>query len=169
MTTDLYTVADVKRIRDLLAKEQHGLCKVTGHLLEKQAVLDHAHDEDQLVRGVLHRQVNAFAGKTENAYDRLLGWWYPEPLYVILRHLADYLEDCEKNPTKYRHPGWIKKINTKFNKLKEPSKDSVLESLGQPRGSNAKQRKELFRKSVLSRQFGYEFLKTVIKKASNND
>lgn len=163
MTTDLYTSADIKKVRELLTKEQNNKCAITGlEIPDKQHVTDHAHDETQLVRGVLHRQVNAFAGKAENAFTRLIAWWYPNDLPTLLRECADYLE--KKPDGRYRHNGWIKKINTQFNKLKEAQKDSVLIALGKPEGKNAVERKKLFQSAVLTKQFSYDTLRDVINK-----
>lgn len=162
-TTDLYNTADVKKVRELLTKEQFNTCAVTGlDIPVKQHVLDHVHDETQLVRGVLHRQVNAFLGKSENAFTRLIAWWYPNDLPTLLRECADYLE---KEPdTRYRHNGWIKKINTEFNKLKEAQKDSVLVALGKTTGKNGVERKKLFQSAVLTKQFSYDTLRDIINK-----
>jgi hypothetical protein len=161
MTIDLYNTADVKKVRELLTKEQDNKCAITGlEIPVKQHVLDHAHDETQFVRGVLHRQVNAFAGKAENAYTRLIAWWYPNDLPTLLRECADYLE---KEPDgKYRHNGWIKKINTEFNKLKEAHKDVVIVALGQTKGKNGAERKKLFQKAVLTREFTYDTIRALI-------
>lgn len=161
MTIDLYNTADVKKVREQLIKEQDNKCAVTGlDIPVKQHVLDHAHDETQFVRGVLHRQVNAFAGKAENAYTRLIAWWYPNDLPTLLRECADYLE---KEPDgRYRHNGWIKKINTEFNKLKEANKDVVLVALGQTKGKNGAERKKLFQKAVLTREFTYDTIRALI-------
>ena len=168
MTIDLYNTTDVKKVRELLTKEQDNKCAVTGlDIPAKQHVLDHAHDETQFVRGVLHRQVNAFAGKAENAYTRLIAWWYPNDLPTLLRECADYLE---KEPDgRYRHNGWIKKINTEFNKLKESHKDVVLVALGQTKGKNGAERKKLFQKAVLTKQFSYDTIRALILELKERD
>lgn len=167
-TVDLYNTADVKKVREQLTKEQKNKCAVTGlDIPTKQHVLDHAHDDTQFVRGVLHRQVNAFAGKAENAYTRLIAWWYPNDLPTLLRECADYLE---KQPDgRYRHNGWIKKINTEFNKLKEAHKDVVLVALGQTKGKNGVERKKLFQKAVLTREFTYDTIRALILELKERD
>jgi hypothetical protein len=167
MTIDLYNTADVKKVRELLTKEQFNTCAVTGlDIPVKQHVLDHAHDETQFVRGVLHRQVNAFLGKSENAFTRLIAWWYPNDLPTLLRECADYLE---KEPDgRYRHNGWIKKINTEFNKLKEAQKDNLLVALNQSRGKNGAERKKLFQKAVLTKQFSYDTIRTLIQEIKDS-
>jgi len=159
---DLYNTSDVKQVRELLTKEQNNKCLVTGiEIPEKQHVLDHAHDDTQLVRGVLHRQVNAFLGKAENAFDRLIAWWYPNDLPTLMRECANYLE--RKPDERFRHPGWIKKINTKFNKLKESDKDKALEMIGVGKGKNAVERKKLFQEAILTRDYGYDTLCVILQ------
>lgn len=167
-TVDLYNTADVKKVREQLTKEQDNKCAVTGlDIPTKQHVLDHAHDDTQFVRGVLHRQVNAFAGKAENAYTRLIAWWYPNDLPTLLRECADYLE---KQPDgRYRHNGWIKKVNTEFNKLKEAHKDVVLVALGQTKGKNGAERKKLFQRAVLTREFTYDTIRALILELKERD
>lgn len=167
-TVDLYNTADVKKVREQLTKEQKNKCAVTGlDIPTKQHVLDHAHDDTQFVRGVLHRQVNAFAGKAENAYTRLIAWWYPNDLPTLLRECADYLE---KQPDgRYRHNGWIKKVNTEFNKLKEAHKDVVLVALGQTKGKNGAERKKLFQRAVLTREFTYDTIRALILELKERD
>jgi len=162
-TVDLYNAADVKKVREFLTNEQNNKCAVTGiEIAAKQHVTDHAHDETQLVRGVLHRQTNSFLGKAENAFVRLIAWWYPNDLPTLLRECAEYLE---KEPDlRYRHNGWIKKINTKFNKLKESQKDSVLAKLGKPPGKNAVERKKMFQSAVLTKKFSYSVICSFINK-----
>ena len=162
MTQDLYTAADIKKEKKRLLKDQGGIDPILKEeLQDKDAVCDHCH-VTQHTRSALHRQSNAFEGLVFNAYKRCLEWVTDKPLPEILRNLADYVEaDYSNNPY---HNGWLKRISTDFNKLKESDKDQVLIQLGQPKGSNAKQRKELFRKAVLSRTFGYPMLKSILEK-----
>lgn len=160
MIEDLYTTNDIKRIREVLLKEQDGFCAVTGlKIPDKQAVTDHAHDDEQLVRGILHRQINAWIGKAENAHTRLIKWWYPHDLPTLMRLCADYLE---RGHTHYRHSNWIKKIQTMFNTLPEASKKAILSTLGQEQGGNSTQRKALFRKAIMSRKYTFDYLKDLI-------
>lgn len=160
----LYTATDVKKVRAILQQEQGGLDLITKiPIPDNQACLDHSHTT-QLVRGVLHRQTNAALGKLEGVYTRYLSYWYEGTLSDFLRQSADYLEreeDC-----RYYHPGWIKKVCTEFSKLNEAGKKSMLEFLGSPQGSNATERKKLFRKAVLSKKFTYEGLMKEIKERS---
>jgi len=163
-TEDLYTTKDVERIRKLLTEEQENCCAITGiELAPKQHCLDHAHDENQFIRGVAHRQSNAALGRFENVYKQYLSYWYPGKLSDFLRQCAAYLE---KSPDdRYRHPGWIKKAKTKFNALSERQKDKVLVDLGYEKGSNSKQRKDIFDKLVLDRKLGYDTIREAIQAA----
>jgi len=170
MIEDLYTVKDVQRVRELLLKEQHNLDLIT-HLLipPKQACLDHRHDSEQLVRGVLHRQSNAVLGKLEGVWTRYLSYWYPHDLPTFLRQAADYLEDTERNHDKrYRHPNWIKKVKTFYNALNAKQQNQVLVKLSSPEGSNPVKRKELFAKVILQRELGYDKIQSVIQQVKEN-
>ncbi len=160
MTIDLYNTADVKKVREQLIQEQKGLCAITGiPTASKDFALDHAHDENQFVRGAAHKQANAALGKLENLAVRYL-YWYPDGLPEFLRRCADYLE--EEHDTRWRHPMWQKKINTLFNKLKESDKDKVLRLLGQEVCKNGVERKKAFQKAILSREFSFNVLRDTI-------
>lgn len=168
MTIDLYNTSEVTKVRKKLTEEQNNKCLVTGiEIPPKQHVLDHAHDDDQFVRGVLHRQVNAFLGKVENAHTRLMQWWYPNDLPTLMRQCADYLE--REQDTRYRHTMWIKKINTAFNKLKSSEKDKVLELMGLEKGKNDAERKKFFQRGILTREYGYDTIRQLIGEIKNED
>lgn len=163
MTKHLYNPKDVREVRELLYKEQKGKDAVTNLDLEfKDSVTDHDH-KTQFVRAVLHRQVNSFIGKLENNFTRMISWWYDGTLPDFLRQCADYLEKEHKQ--EYLHPAWLKKCQTEFNKLPEASKASVLSSLGQANGRNGKERKEAFRKALMSREHTFEEVMSLISSA----
>lgn len=163
-TEDLYTAKDVERVRKFLTEEQNNCCAITSiELAPKQHCLDHAHDENQFVRGVAHRQANSALGKLEGVYTRYLSYWYPGKLSDFLRQCAAYLE--QPHDERFRHNGWIKKAKTMFNALNEKQKDQVLKELGYDTGSNGKQRKEIFAKLVLDRSLGYDTIRKTIKEA----
>lgn len=128
MTKRLLTNAkDVSgcKLELLSLQDSKDLC--TGLRLEvKDSCLDHDHSND-LVRGVLHRQVNAYIGKLENNYVRMLRWWYPEDLPFFLRKCADYLELEQEM---IYHSGWIKTCTVEFNKLKVGEQNKVLGAFG---------------------------------------
>jgi hypothetical protein len=154
MTIDLYNTADVKKVREQLIEEQEGLCAITGiPTASNNFALDHKHDHEQLVRGAAHKQANAALGKLENLAVRYL-YWYPDGLPEFLRKCAEYIE--RQPDRRWRHPGWIKKVNTLFNKLKEAQKDAVLLAMKQPVGKNGVERKKLFQKAILTREFSYD-------------
>ena len=163
MTTDLYTATDVKNAREQLLEEQQGKCAITGITIrpDRTAVLDHVHDDEQLVRAVIERETNALLGVTENAYKRHIKYWSDIPLSTLLRYIADYLDKYPKDK-RYRHSSWVAKVKVFFNKLNSKQQDSVLESLGSTKGTNLKDRKAKFAKVVLDRSLGYAKIVTVI-------
>lgn len=165
-TVDLFTTKDTTRIRELLLKEQNGLDLITGlEIPPKQAVTDHKHDNEQFVRGILHRQTNASLGKLEGVWTRYLSYWYPYDLPTFLRQAADYIEKFDKEPDKrFRHPNWQKKVKTKFNALNAKQQDKVLLALGSQQGKNVKERRDIFSKIVLDRNLGFDKISSVIDK-----
>lgn len=162
MTESLYTPTEVKKIRDKLAKEQNNIDPILKEPFKETIACDHDHTT-QHVRAALNRNCNAFEGLVFNAHKRCLGWLTDKPLPVILRNLADYLEqDYSHNPY---HPGWLKRVKTLFNQLSEKQKDKVLSDLGYEKGVNSKQRKEIFAKLVLDRKLGYDTIREAIQSA----
>lgn len=166
MTIDLYSVKDIKNVREKLFKEQKFLDKLTGLTVDHKTIcLDHSHDENQYVRAVLHRQTNAALGKLENVWLRYLSYWYPYSLPTFLRQAADYIDNFSKQPDKrYRHPSWMKKVKTLFNKLQSKNQDKVLLILAGIKGKNVKERKTLFNKIVSDRNKGFLKIKDTINK-----
>jgi N-glycosylase/DNA lyase len=164
MTQDLYTSADVSKVRALLYKEQQGKCALSGvEFPLKDFHTDHRHDEEQLVRAALYKQSNMALGKLEGLWTRYLAYWYPSTLPEFLRAAADYLERSEANPdTRWRHVGWIKKIQTKFNKLTATQQNTVLQSLDRPNGKNPAERKKYFLAAVKSKVYGYDIIRNII-------
>lgn len=169
MTQDLYTTSDVKKVREQLLLEQDNKCAILGIPIkpERTPVLDHFHNDEQLVRGVVEREINAYLGVLENAHKRYLRYWLPTPLPDVLKALASYIERSEAIPdTRFRHPGWIKFCRTQFNKLPAKRMDEVLEELGSTPGKNLVERKAKFAKVVLDRNLGYNTILNVIKKGN---
>ena len=161
-TEDLYTTKDVERIRKLLVCEQGGIDPILQVPFKEPPCLDHDH-ETQLVRGALGRNSNAFEGKVYNAFIRCLRWQTNLTFTEVLKNLVTYLEkDCEISAY---HPAWIKKAKTKFNALSEKQKDKVLVDLGYEKGTNSKQRKDIFAKLVLDRKLGYDTIREAIQAA----
>lgn len=166
MTEDLYTASDIKRVREFLLAEQNNKCAALGIPIkpDRTPVLDHFHNDEQVVRGVLEREVNAFLGVIENANKRYLRYWIPTPLPEVLRALAGYLERSEATPDRrFRHNGWLKKVKVWFNKLPAKKMDEVLLQLGSSPGKNLVDRKAKFAKVVLDRSLGYDTISQVIK------
>lgn len=166
MTEDLYTTSDIKRVREFLLAEQNNKCAALGIPIKpgRTPVLDHFHNDEQVVRGVLEREVNAFLGVIENANKRYLRYWLPTPLPEVLRALAGYLERSEATPDRrFRHNGWLKKVKVWFNKLPAKKMDEVLLQLGSSPGKNLVDRKAKFAKVVLDRSLGYDTISQVIK------
>lgn len=164
MTKDLYTAAEVKAVRQLLLKEQEGLCalsKIKVTLADTHC--DHAHDDMQLVRGALHRHSNLTLGKLEGLWNRYLAHWYPHNLQTFLRQAADYLD--RPVDTRWRHPGWHKKLKVAYNKLTAKQQDLVLASLGCTIScTNATTRKKELGKLLKDRNLGYNAIKEAINK-----
>jgi hypothetical protein len=167
MTRSLYTAADIKKEKEKLYQEQQGIDPILKEkILPKDSVCDHDHTT-QHCRAALHRQSNAFEGLCFNAYKRCLMWLTDKPLPDILRNLADYLEqDFSKNPY---HNGWIKKINTEFNKLKEADKDKMLNKMQIASAKNASERKKSFQKAILTRDYSYDILRNFIGEIRNEN
>ena len=119
------------------------------------------------MRGVLHRQTNAFLGKLENAYIRYIKWWYVGTLSEFLRGCADYIE--KEHPKDYLHPAFIKSLQVQFNKLNEKQKQNVLSYFGEDKGCNGNQRKVIFKKFILKRTHSMTEILDVIKKEKGNE
>lgn len=161
-TTELYNAKDKKEVRQLLLKEQNGLCALTGLPIdESKAVLDHCHN-NHFVRGVLHRSVNSCLGVFENAWKRHMKWWYNGTLSDFLRECANYIEQPQDN--RYIHDNWLKACQSKFNALDEKSKAAVLKDMALNDGKNGKERKEIFRKGLLSRRYTLTQIENILRK-----
>jgi len=162
LTKELYNPRDKAEVRDLLLKEQGNKCVITGLPLDKrESVLEHAHDDEMFVRGVASRAANSALGVLENAFKRYCAWWFPGTLSEFLRKCASFLE--RPVDKRFRHDQWLKKSGILFNKLSEGQKKEVLHLLGQPQGSNATERKKLFRSALMTRKFSYEDVKKIIQ------
>lgn len=165
--THLYSAKDVQEVREKLLTDQEGFDLITGlPIPKKQAVLDHDHNTN-FVRGVLHRQTNAFLGKLENAYTRYIKWWYVGTLSDFLRGCADYIE--KEHPKEYLHPAFIRSLQVQFNKLNEKQKQNVLSNFGEDKGCNGNQRKVIFKKFILKRTHSMTEILDVIKKEKDNE
>jgi hypothetical protein len=161
MTTDLFTTTDISKVRTLLIKEQGSISALSGLPLE-QPVLDHLHDIEQFVRGVINSKENVALGRIEGLYGRYIGYWYKGTYPEFLRLVADYIERGVDR--RFRHNGWLKKALTEYNKLSEGKKDLVLAALDSPLGKNGVERKKNFSKALMTRKFSYNTVMNLIKK-----
>jgi len=162
MTRELYSPKDKAEVRDLLLKEQGNKCALTGLPLDKsQAILEHAHDDEMFVRGVTSRAANSLLGVIENNFKRYMSWWFSGTISEFLRQCATFLE--RPHDKRFRHDQWLKKSGILFNKLPEGQKKEVLHLLGQPQGSNATERKKLFRSALMTRKFTFAEVKKLIQ------
>jgi Recombination endonuclease VII len=164
--THLFTPKDVKEARLKLLEKQGGKDPITNETIpDKQSVLDHDH-KTQYVRAVLHRQINVFVGKIENAFTRYISWWYNGTLPQLLRGVADYLD--KEQPREYVHPKFINKLNSEFSKLRERDKNQILVMLGVDSEEvdnlkNGVQRKAKFVEQIKTGKFNYETVYNMIK------
>lgn len=114
------------------------------------AVVDHCHNTG-LVRGVLHRQSNAWAGKIENSWKRFGQNNSDLTLPEALRALATYLEQAR---TDVLHPVGLRQKCNRFGRL---NKDEQIETLKEfnyneyeiSSCNNSKARTKLFRIALL--------------------
>lgn len=159
----LFSVQDITRVRELLYKEQKGIDPILKETIALSgSVLDHSHIT-QRCRAVLHRQSNSWEGLVFNSYRRCMQWLTEKPLPELLRNLADYYEDTERvEHTMPYHTGFIKRLCTDFASLNEAGKKDVLQCMNQPQGNNATERKALFRKALLTKEFTYEDTRNLI-------
>lgn len=160
-TVDLYTASDKKEVRFKLLKEQGFICPISqSKINESDAVLDHRHDSECLVRGVLSRQANSFIGVIENAWVRYIAWWYDGTLPDLLRNTATFIEKSTEK--RWRHDSWLKRVKTDFRKLNAQQQGVVLKELGSASGSNGTERLKLFSAKILDRSLGYDIIKNAI-------
>ena len=89
-------------------------------------VLDHCH-ETGMVRGVLHRQSNAFLGKIENAWKRYCQKSSNVNLAEALRNMADYIE---KESGDILHPVGATQLIARFNAKNISKKIEILLDIG---------------------------------------
>lgn len=164
MSISLRTASDVRKIRTSLLKLQKNNDQLTGaNLLENNCVLDHDHNT-MLVRGVIHRQVNAFLGKVENSYTRYIKYWSNVDLPTLLRMCANYLEKNNNVQLVYYHPAWIKKAKINFNKLTADQQKSFLRNFNIKSMQNPKERKNALVQVI--KQINYDQFKDYMKEYS---
>ena len=141
---------------------QNGIDPILEEKFSEVVVLDHNWNT-QHCRAALNRNTNSFEGIVLRGYKRCLQWLTDKPLPDILRSLATYLEqDYSRHPY---HPGWMKRVNTDFNKLNAKGMQAVLENLGMQAGRNAVERKNIFKTALKRQDLGYDDFTKIIKEA----
>lgn len=114
------------------------------------AVVDHCHNTG-LVRGVLHRQSNAWAGKIENSWKRFGQNNSDLTLPEALRALAKYLE---QDHTDVLHPVGLRQRCNRFGRLPKHKQIETLikfkcDSEEIKACKNSKDRTQSFRTALL--------------------
>jgi hypothetical protein len=100
-------------------------CPIFMCLLDDK-VVDHDHDTG-MVRGVIHRQANAFEGKCYNAWKRYAKNNTEISFVQTLRNMADYLE---KGGTQYLHPTGLVQLGKRFARLRKHDQEFALKKFG---------------------------------------
>ena len=120
----------------------------------RDTVVDHCHASGE-IRGVLHRQSNAFLGKVENAWKRYACRSADVSLPEALRRMADWIEFSR---TGLLHPIGATQLQKKFKQKKTEEQLNILLDLGVDvdsiDASNSDKRSKLYRKQIT--KIGYE-------------
>ena len=114
------------------------------------AVVDHCHITG-LVRGVLHRQSNVWAGKIENSWKRFGQNNSDLELPEALRALATYLEEAK---TDILHPVGLRQKCNRFGRLTKDEQIKILNKFNCDADeinscNNSKARTKCFRTALL--------------------
>lgn len=111
-------------------------------------VVDHCHASGE-IRGVLHRQSNAFLGKVENAWKRYTSRSADVSLPEALRKMADWIEFSRAG---LLHPIGATQLQKRFKQKKNEEQLKILLDLGvdvvSMDASNSDKRSKLFRKEI---------------------
>jgi len=101
------------------------LCPIFGVPLN-DSVVDHCHDTG-MIRGVLHRQANAWEGKVYNAWRRYAKNNTKITFAECLDNLAAYLR---KGGTQFLHPIGLVQLGKRFGRMKKEDQEFALKVLG---------------------------------------
>tara|TARA_E500000318_G_scaffold23216_1_gene23606 strand:+ start:3714 stop:4079 length:366 start_codon:yes stop_codon:yes gene_type:complete len=116
-------------------------------------VVDHCHGTGE-IRGVLHRQSNAFLGKVENAWKRYAFRSAGVSLPDALRRMADYIEYSSSGML---HPYGATQLQKKFKRKKLDDQLKILLDLGADieniDTSNLEKRSKLYRKKITQNKY----------------
>lgn len=117
------------------------------------SVVDHCHETGE-VRGVLHRQSNAFLGKIENAWKRYAKRSSSVSLPDALRNMADYIENSR---TGIMHPTGATQLAKRFAIKKMEDQINFLLDAGFDLDSitnmNSEERTKLYRKNLTKNKY----------------
>lgn len=119
----------------------------------RDCVVDHCHTSGE-IRGVLHRQSNAFLGKVENAWKRYAFRSSNVSLPEALRRMADYIEFSRSG---LLHPIGATQLQKKFKQKKNEQQLDILLDLGVDissiDASNSDKRSKLYRKEITKQKY----------------
>ena len=90
------------------------------------AVVDHDH-ETGMIRGVIHRQANAWEGKVYNSWRRYAKNNTDISFVDSLKKLVTYLE---KGGTQYLHPTGLVQLGKRFARLRKYEQEFALKKFG---------------------------------------
>ena len=128
------------------------VCPINESELD-DSVVDHCHDTGE-VRGVLHRQSNAFLGKIENAWKRYAKRSSTVSLPDALRNMADYIENAR---TGVLHPTGATQLAKRFSAKKMQDQVNFLLDVGLDLDSitnmNSDERTKLHRKNLTKNKY----------------
>ena len=138
---------EAAKYRDTLLIEQTNRDPITGSMITDPC-LDHQHFGEQHCRQVLQRESNSFEGRVYNSYTRYIKHLTDDPLPVVLRRLADYLErDYSDRPI--HHTALAVDVG-KFKRLPADVQKQIITTYGLVPGTNVKAREKQARALIIS-------------------
>jgi len=113
------------KLKDWRTKNSPRVCPIFRVPLN-DSVVDHDHDTG-MIRGVLHRQANAWEGKVYNAWRRYAKNNTKISFAECLENLAAYIK---KGGTQFLHPVGLVQLGKRFGRLKKEEQEFALKTLG---------------------------------------